>query len=62
MPVSPCWPANESTREIVDNSGSTLIAAEQMNRKAYLMEIEPLYCDIIIARWKLFSGKEAERG
>ena len=42
-------------------AGSTLIACEQMNRKAFLMEIDPLYCDIIIARWKLFSGKEARQ-
>ncbi len=48
-------------QEIVENSGSTLIAAEQMNRRAFLMEIDPLYCDIIVARWELFSGKKGKR-
>ncbi len=53
--------AERINQEIVQNSGSTLIAAEQMNRRAFLMEIDPLYCDIIIARWEPFSGKKAER-
>jgi len=43
-------------------SGSTLIAAEQTARRAYLMEIDPLYCDVVVERWKAFSGQEAQRG
>lgn len=42
-------------------SGSTLIAAEQLNRKCYGMEISPKYCDIIVKRWEEFTGKTAER-
>jgi DNA modification methylase len=43
-------------------SGSTLIAAEQTGRRAYLMEIDPLYADTIVERWRRFSGQEARRG
>ena len=41
--------------------GSTLIAAEQLNRRAFLMEIDPLYCDVIVTRWEQFTGRKAER-
>lgn len=42
-------------------SGSTLIAAEQTGRTAYLMEIDPTYCDVIVARWEAFTGGKAVR-
>ena len=42
-------------------SGTTLIAAEQMRRRARLMEFDPHYCDVIIARWEKFTGLKAER-
>jgi DNA modification methylase len=38
-------------------SGSTLIAAEQTGRKAFLMELDPLYCDVIVERFQRFTGK-----
>jgi len=41
-------------------SGSTLIAAEQVNRKCYGMEISPQYCDVIVARWEKLTGKKAQ--
>ena len=40
-------------------SGSTLIACEQLGRRCRMMEIEPHYCDVIIARWEKESGKQA---
>jgi site-specific DNA-methyltransferase (adenine-specific) len=40
-------------------SGTTIIAAERINRKARLMELDPRYCDVIIKRWEDFSGKKA---
>lgn len=40
-------------------SGTTIIAAEQLNRKAYVMELDPHYCDVIIARWEKMTGKTA---
>jgi DNA modification methylase len=41
-------------------SGTTLIAAEQLGRKCYGMEISPQYCDVIVKRWKTLTGKKAE--
>ena len=40
-------------------SGSTLMAAEQLHRRAFLMEIDPHYVDVIISRWEKFTGKRA---
>lgn len=40
-------------------SGSTLIACEQLNRKCYMMEIDPIYCDVIIKRWETYTNKKA---
>ena len=42
-------------------SGSTLIAADQLDRKCYGMELEPKYCDVIVQRWENLTGKKAER-
>jgi len=41
-------------------SGSTLIACEKTNRKCFMMELDPHYVDVIIARWEKFTGKKAE--
>jgi DNA modification methylase len=40
-------------------SGSTLVAAEQVNRICYGIEISPCYVDVIVARWQNLTGKEA---
>ncbi|OQB06509.1 MAG: putative methyltransferase [Parcubacteria group bacterium ADurb.Bin216] len=45
--------------DLFGGSGSTLIACEQTNRKCYMMEIDPYYCQVIIDRWEKFTGKEA---
>lgn len=42
-------------------SGTTMIAAEQLGRRCYMMEIDPHYCDVIIKRWEDFTGKTAQR-
>ena len=42
-------------------SGTTMIAAEQLGRKCYMMELDPHYCDVIIARWEKLTGKKAEK-
>jgi DNA modification methylase len=47
--------------DLFGGSGSTLIAAERTGRRAYLMELEPLYCDIIVQRWEDFTGRRAVR-
>jgi len=43
-------------------SGTTLIAAEQLGRKCYGMEISPAYCDVIVNRWEALTGKKAVLG
>ena len=45
--------------DIYGGSGSTLIACEQLNRKCYMMELDPKYVDVIINRWETFTGKKA---
>ena len=55
---------NSSRQEMIcldlfGGSGSTLIACEQLNRKARLMEFDPKYVDVIIQRWEKYTGKKA---
>lgn len=42
-------------------SGTTLIAAEKNGRTAFLMELDPRFCDVIVERWQEFTGKRALR-
>lgn len=58
--------ANSSRRgdivaDFFGGSGTTLMAAEQLGRVAYLMEISPKYCDVIVHRWEEYTGKKAVR-
>lgn len=45
--------------DLFGGSGSTLIGAEQTGRNAFVMELDPKYCDVIIKRWQEFTGKQA---
>jgi DNA modification methylase len=45
--------------DLFGGSGSTLIGAEQTGRNAYVMELDPKYCDVIVKRWEEFTGKKA---
>jgi DNA modification methylase len=51
----------ENVLDLFGGSGSTMIACEQQGRRGFLMELDPLYCDIIVQRWEKFTGKNAER-
>lgn len=51
----------ENVLDLFGGSGSTLIAAQQTGRRAFLMELDPLYCDVIVQRYEQFAGKKAER-
>jgi site-specific DNA-methyltransferase (adenine-specific) len=42
-------------------SGSTLAACEQIGRRCAIMELDPVYCDVIIKRWENLTGRTAER-
>ena len=42
-------------------SGTTLIAAQQLERRCYAIELEPRYCDVIIERWQNLTGQKAKR-
>lgn len=52
--------AGENVLDLFGGSGSTLIAAEQTGRRAYLMELDCLYADVIVERWEKFTGRKAE--
>lgn len=51
----------ERVLDLFGGSGSTLIAAEMTGRRAYLMEIDPAYADVIVSRWEAFAGRKATR-
>jgi DNA modification methylase len=51
----------ENILDLFGGSGSTLIGAEQTGRRAFLMELDPLYCDVIVQRYEQFTGQKAER-
>ena len=53
--------AGENVLDLFGGSGSTLIGCEQTDRKAFLMELDPPYCDVIVERWQKFTGKKGER-
>jgi len=63
--VAECMLDNSEEGDIVldafGGSGTTIIAAEQLNRKCRMMELDPHYCDVIIARWEKLTGQKAER-
>lgn len=67
-PVTLCARAirNSSKRgevvlDVFGGSGSTLVAAQQLQRKCYMMELDPRYCDVVIRRWEHITGKKAKR-
>jgi len=51
----------ENVLDLFGGSGSTLIAAQQTKRRAYLMEIDPAYCDVILQRFRDFTGRDPVR-
>lgn len=51
----------ELVLDLFGGSGSTMIAAEQIDRRCFMMEFDPKYCDAILARWEKLTGEEAEK-
>ena len=50
---------NDLILDLFGGSGSTLIAAEQTQRRCYTMELDPKYCDVIMKRWENLTGEKA---
>jgi DNA methylase len=61
IPIRNHTKTGESVYDPFLGSGTTLIAAERHARGCYGFEIDPTYCDVILARWERFSGRVAER-
>lgn len=62
LPVEALQNSSKPEDNILDTfggSGSTLIACEQLNRKCFMMELDPHYCDVIITRWENLTGQKA---
>ena len=53
--------SGENVLDLFGGSGSTLIAAQQTGRRAFLMELDAPYCDVIVRRWEEFTGGKARR-
>jgi DNA modification methylase len=51
----------QNVLDLFGGSGSTLIGCEQTGRRAFLMELDQAYCDVIVQRWEQFTGRKAER-
>lgn len=51
----------ENVLDLLGGSWSTLIAAAQTGRQAFWMELDPLYCDVIVQRFEQLTGRNAER-
>lgn len=50
----------KSVLDLFGGTGTTLIACEQTERKCFMMELDPLYVDVIIERWENLTGQKAE--
>lgn len=53
-------PTEGDVLDLFGGSGSTMIACEKTNRRCFMMEIDPHYCDVIVARWEKYTGKQAK--
>ena len=53
--------AKDSVLDLFGGTGTTMIAAEQLNRKCFMMELDAHYCDVILARWEKLTGKTAKK-
>ena len=49
----------ENVLDLFGGSGTAIIAAEQNGRNAFVMEYDPRFVDVIIARWEAFTGEKA---
>lgn len=59
MAIENCTKNKDVVLDLFGGSGSTLIACEKTNRKCFMMELDPKYVDVIVARWEKYTGKKA---
>ena len=59
--IKDCSGRGDIVLDLFGGSGSTLIAAHKTGRRAYLSELDPVYCDRIIRRWEAYAKDDAER-
>ena len=50
----------DAVLDLFGGSGTTLVACEQLGRQAYLMELDPRYCDAIVKRFEELTGQKAQ--
>jgi DNA modification methylase len=60
-PIKRCSAPGEIILDLFGGSGSTLIAAEQLRRRAFLVELDPTFCDLIIRRYEHLTGNHAKK-
>lgn len=60
-PLKRCSTPGDSVYVPFGRAGSMLIACEQIKRKAFVMESDPLMCDVIVNRWETFTNKRAKK-
>lgn len=60
-PIKRCSAPGEIILDLFGGSGSTLIAAEQLKRRAFLVELDPTFCDLIIRRYEHLTGNHAKK-
>lgn len=58
-PLRRCTKPGDCVLDLCGGSGSTLVACEQIKRRAFLCEVEPIFCDLIIRRYELATGLSA---
>ena len=60
-PLKRCSSPGDIVLDLFGGSGSTLIAAEQLKRRAYVMELDPTFCDVVVKRYEHFTGAHAQK-
>ena len=59
-PLKRCSKPNDVVMDLFGGSGSTLVACEQLGRRCFMEEFDPIFVDVIIKRWETYTGKKAK--
>jgi len=60
-PIKRTSKVNDNILDLFGGSGSTLMSAEQLSRNAFLMEMDPIFCQVCLNRWEKMTGKTAKK-